>query len=51
MAVLPVEMVVQSGSVAHPARLPAARWFLNVNTPESLRLANEYLVATSPGQP
>jgi molybdopterin-guanine dinucleotide biosynthesis protein A len=38
VAVLPVELLAQSGHVAHPARLPAFRWFLNVNTPADLRL-------------
>lgn len=45
VSVVPVELLVQSGQVAHPAGLPAARWFLNVNTPEDLRQANE-----SPGR-
>ena len=40
--VIPVEMVVQSGHVAHPDGMPAARWFLNVNAPEALRLAHEF---------
>lgn len=38
IAVLPVELLVQSGQAAHPAGLPAFRWFLNVNTPADLRL-------------
>jgi molybdopterin-guanine dinucleotide biosynthesis protein A len=42
MSVVPVEALVQSGQVAHPAGLPATRWFLNVNAPEGLRLAHEY---------
>jgi molybdopterin-guanine dinucleotide biosynthesis protein A len=36
VAVLAVETLVQSGQVAHPDSLPAARWFLNVNTPADL---------------
>jgi molybdopterin-guanine dinucleotide biosynthesis protein A len=36
---LPVESLVQCGQVADPRGLPAARWFLNVNTPENLRRA------------
>ena len=40
---LPVELLVQSGHVAHPDALPAARWFLNANTPEVLRRAEEAL--------
>jgi molybdopterin-guanine dinucleotide biosynthesis protein A len=43
MSVVPVEALVQSGQVAHPEGLPATRWFLNVNSPEGLRLAREYL--------
>lgn len=42
MNVVPVEALVQSGQVAHPEGLPATRWFLNVNSPEGLRLAREY---------
>ena len=42
VTVLPMEMLVQSGHVAHPEGLPAARWFLNVNAAEGLRLAHEY---------
>lgn len=41
VSVLPVELLVQSGHVAHPGGLPAARWFLNVNSPEDLRRAEE----------
>jgi molybdopterin-guanine dinucleotide biosynthesis protein A len=33
---LPVELLVQSGHAAHPDALPAARWFLNVNTPADM---------------
>jgi len=36
---LPVESLVQCGHAAHPQALPAAYWFLNVNTPENLRRA------------
>lgn len=36
VSVLPVESVVQSGHIVHPENLPAARWFLNVNTPADL---------------
>jgi molybdopterin-guanine dinucleotide biosynthesis protein A len=39
VSVLPVELLVQSGHVAHQSGLPAARWFLNVNAPEDLRRA------------
>ena len=36
VAVIPVERLVQSGQVAHPEALPAARWFVNLNTAEEL---------------
>ena len=39
ISVLPAEKLVQSGQVAHPDALPAARWFLNINTARDLRLA------------
>ncbi|MGA2889872.1 MAG: molybdenum cofactor guanylyltransferase [Terracidiphilus sp.] len=41
LSVLPVELLVQSGHVAHPDDLPAARWFLNVNTPADLHRAED----------
>lgn len=41
--VLPVELLVQCGQVAHPDGLPAVRWFLNVNEPEDLRHAQAHL--------
>jgi molybdopterin-guanine dinucleotide biosynthesis protein A len=34
-----VELLAQSGRVAHPMGLPPARWFLNVNTPQDLARA------------
>ncbi len=34
-----VELLVQAGHVGHPAGLPAAHWFLNVNTPKDLERA------------
>jgi molybdopterin-guanine dinucleotide biosynthesis protein A len=37
---LPVEALIQCGQIAHPQGLPAARWFLNVNTVEDLRHAD-----------
>jgi molybdopterin-guanine dinucleotide biosynthesis protein A len=39
VTVIAVELTVQSGRVAHPRSLPAARWFLNVNAPKDLLLA------------
>jgi molybdopterin-guanine dinucleotide biosynthesis protein A len=44
MRILAVENLVQAGEVEHPKSLPAAFWFLNVNTPEDLARA-ESLVA------
>lgn len=43
MTVLAVETLVQCGQVSHPTSLPATRWFLNVNTPEHLRQAEDLL--------
>jgi molybdopterin-guanine dinucleotide biosynthesis protein A len=37
LAVVPVEILVQAGQLTHPKGLPAAWWFLNVNTVEDLR--------------
>jgi molybdopterin-guanine dinucleotide biosynthesis protein A len=34
--IIPVEPAIQAGQVTHPAGLPAARWFLNVNSPADL---------------
>ena len=39
MAVLPVELLAQAGHAVHPAGLPAALWFINVNTPADLERA------------
>ncbi len=39
VAEVAVEMLVQSGQVAHPFGLPPLRWFLNVNTPQDLQRA------------
>lgn len=36
VSVLPVEFLAQSGHAAHPHGLPAALWFLNINTPADL---------------
>jgi molybdopterin-guanine dinucleotide biosynthesis protein A len=36
---VPVEYLVQAGQVAHPTSLPAAHWFLNLNTPADLERA------------
>ncbi len=38
-SILPVELLAQPGHVAHPACLPAALWFLNVNGPVELARA------------
>jgi molybdopterin-guanine dinucleotide biosynthesis protein A len=42
VSVIPVEPLVQCGQIAHPRGLPAARWFLNVNSAEDLRRAEAY---------
>ncbi len=36
VSVLPVELLVQAGQLAHPHGLPASRWFLNVNRADDL---------------
>lgn len=41
VSVLPVEVLVQSGQVEHPSALPAAWWFLNVNSSADLERAEE----------
>ena len=38
-SVLHVEYLLQSGQVTHPSSLPAAWWFLNINTPADLTRA------------
>jgi len=38
-SLLPVEWLLQSGQIAHPAGLPAVDWFLNLNSAGDLRLA------------
>ncbi|HEY1767053.1 MAG TPA: molybdenum cofactor guanylyltransferase [Terracidiphilus sp.] len=38
---IPVEFLVQSGQADHPRALPAARWFLNVNTPADFERASK----------
>jgi molybdopterin-guanine dinucleotide biosynthesis protein A len=42
---VPVEFLVQCGQIAHPAGLPAVRWFLNVNEPGDLVRAAKYMVS------
>jgi molybdopterin-guanine dinucleotide biosynthesis protein A len=39
VSVLPAEVLVQSRKIIHPAALPVARWFLNVNDRADLRRA------------
>ena len=36
------ELLAAGGQVAHPDGLPAAAWFLNINTAEDLRRAAEH---------
>jgi len=43
VAVLPVELLLQSGQLNHRRGLAASRWFLNVNTDEDLRRAELHL--------
>ncbi len=43
LSVLPVELLVQAGQLAHPHGLPASRWFLNVNREDDLRQAQVHL--------
>jgi molybdopterin-guanine dinucleotide biosynthesis protein A len=38
-AVLPAEMLAQAGCAVHRSGLPAALWFLNINTPAALERA------------
>jgi molybdenum cofactor guanylyltransferase len=45
VTVVPVEMLVQSGQAEHPLDLPAARWFLNVNTEQDLWHAENHFKA------
>jgi len=39
IASVAVELLVQSGQIAHPLGLAAAHWFLNANTPQDLHRA------------
>jgi molybdopterin-guanine dinucleotide biosynthesis protein A len=39
VASIAVELLVQSGQIAHPLGLAAAHWFLNMNTPHDLHRA------------
>ena len=47
LSVVPVEMLVQAGRIAHPGAtrgaLPATRWFLNVNSERDLHRAEAWL--------
>ena len=43
VSVVPVELLVQSGQLAHPDAIPAFRWFLNVNSPDDLERAQALL--------
>jgi molybdenum cofactor guanylyltransferase len=42
-SLLPVEWLLQSGQIAHPAGLPAVDWFLNLNSAGDLGLAERLL--------
>jgi len=43
ISVIPVEFLAQSGHATHPCGLPAAFWFLNVNTPPDLARVARHL--------
>jgi len=43
ISVLPVDLMVQSGQLADPRRLPASRWFMNLNNAEDLNHAESIL--------
>jgi molybdenum cofactor guanylyltransferase len=45
---VPVELLAQSGQVTHPSGLPAARWFLNLNTPADLERAEYFVQPDAP---
>jgi molybdopterin-guanine dinucleotide biosynthesis protein A len=47
-SVLPLELLIQPGQVRHPRALYAAQWFLNVNTPDDLRLLDKVMARTGP---
>ncbi len=40
LSVAATELLAQAGQASHPEAAPAARWFLNVNTPADLRRAS-----------
>ena len=40
LAIVPAEVLVQSGQVFHPHALPVLRWFLNINAEPDLSLAS-----------
>ncbi len=48
VSVLPVEVMAQSGQVAHPSGLPPAWWFLNVNSAADLARAESIAGHFSP---
>jgi molybdenum cofactor guanylyltransferase len=45
LAILRTELLVQSGHISHPASLPSAFWFLNLNSPHDFMRAEK--LATS----
>ena len=45
ISIVAVESLVQAGQIAHPDALPAALWFLNVNTAQDLLRAERYRAA------
>lgn len=47
ISVLPVDLMVQSGQLADPRRLPASSWFMNLNSAEDLQRAESVLSTPS----
>lgn len=48
--VIATELLVQTGQVRHPRGLPAASWFLNVNSPSDFAHARSFTTRFSPEQ-
>jgi molybdopterin-guanine dinucleotide biosynthesis protein A len=46
--VLPLELLVQPGQIRHPRGMHPAQWFLNVNSPPDLKVAEDILARTNP---
>ena len=48
VAVLPIEPLIQSGQISHPEGIPAALWFLNVNSKHDLVRAEALIPGALP---